>query len=230
MKHILIVEDHEDAMVRMQRIVSEAFDEPCVRCANTIAAGRSYINEQFFDLAIIDLALPDGSGEEITREISEKYPNTYIVISTIHDESSRLLAALENGARGFLLKEQPEEHLIQEFQGILKGKPPIAPAITRRLVEMVKTRGNSFQNESESTQHHSSTTDGKVDKDYNVNLTQRESETLRMVANGLGRSEIATKLGISTNTVSSHISKIYAKLNIRNRAEATLAAQNLDLI
>ena len=163
------------------------------------------------------------------RSINE-FPNTYIVITTIHDESNRLLVALENGARGFLLKEQPEEHLVQEFQGILRGKPPLSPTVTRRLVEFVKTRGNTFQNETNTTHHRSNTSGTRKNSDSNALLTLREEEILRMVANGFDRSEIALRLSISRNTVSSHISKVYSKLSIRNRAEATLAAQKLDLI
>ena len=71
MKHILIVEDHEDAMIRMQRIVSRAFNKPFIKCATTINAGRQHIKQQFFDLAIVDLALPDGSGEELVLEINK---------------------------------------------------------------------------------------------------------------------------------------------------------------
>ncbi len=224
MQNILIVEDHDDAMIRMKQIVSEAFENPTVATATTLEMGRQHLKKQFFDLAILDLALPDGNGETLALEISTQFPNTYVVISTIHDESERLLSALQNGARGFLLKEQPKDHLIQEFKGILKGKPPLAPTVTRRLMEMVKVRG-----EEAPKAFNTSPQTANLDK-YSLKLTKREAEVLRMIAKGLDRTEIGNLLGISQNTVSSHISKLYSKAKIRNRAEATRLAHALGLI
>ncbi len=233
MQNILIVEDHDDAMARMKQIVSEAFDNPNIVSATTIGMGRQLIQKEFFDLAVLDLALPDGNGEDLALEIHSQFPNTYIVISTIHDESERLLTALQNGARGFLLKEQPKDHLVQEFEGILQGKPPLAPAITRRLMELVKAKDSdpypTLEKVLQPDQVDKETEINDTDLSESMRLTDREKDILKLIAKGLDRAEIADVSSISQHTVSTHVSNIYSKLNIRNRAEATRIAYLMGL-
>lgn len=222
MKTILIVEDHANARKRMRDIIREAFGEVTVFEAGTLKTGRDLINEHSYDLIILDLDLPDGKGEDFIPELYKTYEAPYIVVSTIHDESDRLLAALNNGARGYLLKEQSKEHLVDEFKGILNNKPPLAPTVTNQLMDFVR---NISKNNSASF---SKENDRRNLKSYN--LTEREKEILVMIAKGFERPEIAGMLDISKHTVATHISKIYSKLNISNRAEAALIASRYGLV
>ena len=235
MQRILIVEDHLDARQAMEKIVRNAFGVALVDSASTLQRAREMLSKDSYDLIVLDLGLPDGKGEDFILEISNVQPNAYVVISTIHDESDRLLSALENGAKGYLLKEQSAEFLASEFRGIMNGKPPLAPAVTRRLLEVVRSR--RYNQDSEMDRKNPGVDDsGGVEKlhlratetigDY---LTDREREILGLLGKGFSRPEIAGILSISKHTVATHLSKVYDKLGITNRSEATLMAIELGL-
>ena len=234
LQNILIVEDHLDAGVAMNSIVSRAFAGASIDNVPTLQRAREKISENSYDLVVLDLGLPDGKGENFILEITSSQPNAYIVISTIHDESDRLLLALENGAKGYLLKEQDPDYLVSEFEGILSGKPPLAPAITRRLLEVVRNRngkqGGGLSNDGSpevakvATSISMSTQNGSTEA-----LTDREKEVLGLIGKGFSRPEIAGILGISKHTVATHLRKVYDKLSITNRSEATLMAVELGL-
>lgn len=237
MQTILVVEDHTDARREMASIVVQAFGNPTVHDAPTIERARGQLSKTNFDLIVLDLGLPDGKGEDFILEILETQPNAYIVISTIHDESERLLSALQNGAKGYLLKEQQAEHLVSEFRGILKGKPPLAPAVTRRVLEHLRNASSlghtgpvpaSLVSDDEILPHpipHS--TD---DEDAVEHLTNREREILVLLSKGFSRPEIAGILGISKHTVATHVGKVYGKLGISTRTEAAVIAEQHGLL
>ncbi len=214
----LIVEDHEDARSMMGLVVQEAFGTQVVRASPTLAAARREIADHKFDLIVLDLNLPDGTGDEFLLEILNVQPGAYVVISTIHDESDRLLRALENGAKGYLLKDQSRAALIREFQGIKDGRPPLAPAITRKLLDIVARR----------EAHHTPPAlhaESQGINEPSAPLTEREREVLSLLAKGFSRPEIGGLLNISKYTVATHIGKIYEKYDISSRGEAALIAR-----
>lgn len=241
MQRILIIEDHNDARREIGRIVSEAFDGPEIDDVATLSQARNKISEQAYDLVVLDLGLPDGNGEDFIPEILDAQPNAYVVISTIHDESDRLLAALENGAKGYLLKEQPFELLVEEFRGIQRGKPPLAPAVTRRLLEHMRSQAPvtkpdlmethqaiSNQDRAELNPPSSDTpiVDPTESEEQILSLTEREKEIFVLLAKGFSRPEIAGILDISKHTVATHAAKIYNKLEITSRSEVTVIAMH----
>ena len=240
MQKILIVEDHNDARREIKRIVGEAFEHPHVDDVPTLAHARKKIAKQSYDLVVLDLGLPDGKGEDFISEILAAQPNAYIVISTIHDESERLLAALENGAKGYLLKEQPSELLIEEFRGIQHGKPPLAPAVTRRLLEHLRNQSPANKTAAAviganktsplSPSENSTAAYALEEIDQVLSLTEREKEILVFLAKGFNRPEIAGILSISKHTVATHVAKIYNKLDISSRSEATVIAMQHSLL
>lgn len=225
MKTVLVIEDHADARQQICKVVEKAFCDPIIDSVATLKAALRHLNSDAYDLVILDLNLPDGSGDEFIVEILALQPNTYVVISTIHDESSRLIKALENGAKGYLLKEQPKEALIKDFKGILEGKPPLAPAITRRLLEMMRERSIPVR---EAPKHTIEPT--AFPNEENVLLTEREKEVLVLLAKGFNRPEVGGFLNISKHTVATHISNIYSKLDVSSRSEAALVAQQRGLL
>lgn len=227
MRQVLIVDDHIAARKRMESIIQQAFDASVIQDVATLAQARMKIANNNFDLIVLDLGLPDGNGEDFIQEIKLRLPNAYVVVSTIHDESDRLLRALQNGAKGYLLKEQPEDFLVNEFKSIDQGKPPLAPTVTRRLLEFIRTQSNgnnaTSMNVSQSLQD-------EGEKSNISELTDREREILSLLAKGFDRPEIAGMLDISKHTVATHISKIYHKLGIKNRSEAALTAKMHGLV
>jgi DNA-binding NarL/FixJ family response regulator len=206
---VLIVEDHEDVAVVLQGVVKTAFDSSTIRRVGTLAEGLEAIQEIQFDLALIDLGLPDGSGMDLITALSTT-KKTFTVVTTIFDDNEHLFDCLSAGAQGYLLKGHQQEEIVDLLQGILNGRPPLSPSIAQSILG-----------------HFHSDTQSKSEKP--TILTARESEILQLIAKGCRVKEVAEMLLIATSTVSAHIKKIYQKLDIHNRAEATAAAVNLNL-
>ncbi|MDH5766022.1 MAG: response regulator transcription factor [Gammaproteobacteria bacterium] len=211
MHNVLVLEDHPETRQWLIDILNNAFHEVTIAEASSQAQAFQHLKHNKFDLALIDLNLPDGNGVDTIRKITKESPNTYCVVATIFDDDEYLFPALEAGAQGYLLKEQTSEEFIHSLQGIIKGEPPISPSIARKMI-------NHF---------HADTSDDTSDK---PELSKREKEILSAIAKGLSRNEAAEVLGITSNTVASHLKSIYGKLNVSNRAQATLEALRLGLV
>lgn len=209
MQTVLVLEDHPETRDWLCRIINQAFTQANISQASSQAQARQLLATKKFDLALIDLNLPDGNGVDIIREISRQSPSTYCVVATIFDDDDYLFPALEAGAQGYLLKEQTANEFIHSLQGIIRGEPPISPAIARKMIQ------------------HFHSTQQQSDKQ---DLSDREKEILGAIAKGLSRNEAAEILGITSNTVASHLKSIYGKLNVSNRAQATLEALKLGLV
>lgn len=209
MQSVLVLEDHPETREWLCDIIVQAFVEIEISEASSLAQARQLLRSKKFDLAIIDLNLPDGNGVEIIRELNQISPNTYCVVATIFDDDDYLFPALEAGAQGYLLKEQTSDEFIHNLQGIIKGEPPISPTIARKMIQ------------------HFHSAPEQSDK---PELSEREKEILSAIAKGLSRNEAGNILGITSNTVASHLKSIYGKLNVSNRAQATLEALRLGLV
>ncbi len=209
MDKVLIVEDHEDAATVLQGVVKTAFDSSTIRRVGTLAEGLEAIKEIQFDLALIDLGLPDGSGMDLIKALSTT-KKTFTVVTTIFEDSEHLFDCLSAGAQGYLLKGHQQEEIVDLLQGILNGRPPLSPSIAEAILGYFHSSPPSRS-------------------DKPSVLTGRESEILQLIAKGCHVKEVAGMLLIANSTVSAHIKNIYQKLDIHNRAEATAAAVNLNL-
>ena len=134
------------------------------------------------------------------------------MVVTIHDDDDHLFPALQAGAYGYLLKEQPREQLMEHLQRISQGEPPLSPSIARRVIAYFAAQA-------------------KPQKDMipHVQLTDRENEVLLRVAKGFTLPEIGVQLNLSRHTIADYVKQIYRKLNVSSRAEAALEAQRLGL-
>ena len=184
----------------------------------------------------MDLELPDGSGLELLSELS-LYPATRIV-TTLYSDDEHLFPALQCGADGYLLKEDRFEVLVEELQKIVRGQPPLSPAIARRLLTHFRSGDASVPNgAAHGTHTPASSAPSPSPQAATVliaaeheRLTPRESEVLTYLSKGFTIKEIAALMGIKWFTVNDHIKSIYKKLNVSSRAEAAVLASKQGLV
>jgi DNA-binding NarL/FixJ family response regulator len=208
MNNALIVEDVRETRRWLGEIIVSAFPGCAIHEASCVRGGLAAA-DQAFDLALIDLGLPDGSGLEVLRHLRRMQPQTLCVITTVVGDDAHIISALSAGAQGYLLKEQPAGLLSRQIAQLAEGVPALSPSIARRIIEHFKLTGPMEQNE--------------------ASLSEREKQTLALIARGFRNSEAAKKLGIAESTVASHIKSIYRKLDISSRAEASWHATRLGL-
>lgn len=211
MQNVLLLEDHSETRQWLSEMLQSAFKSVWVHEAASLAQANQLLSKAKYELAVVDLNLPDGTGVDFIRTLKEKSPETYVVVATVFDDDEHLFPALEAGAEGYLLKDLSNEEFINNLSGIIKGEPPISPSIARKMFRY-------FHKPAQQTAKPES------------GLSARETEILSLIAKGLNRNETAKALNISPNTVASHLKTIYSKLNVSSRAEATLEALRLGLV
>jgi DNA-binding NarL/FixJ family response regulator len=138
-------------------------------------------------------------------------PSALSVVVTIYDDDDHLFPALQAGAFGYLLKEQPQDTLITQLVRMTQGEPPLSPAIARRVLAYF-------------AQAHQRRVQAVQAIENEIALTERETDVLMRVSKGFTLPEISKQLGISRHTVADHVKAIYRKLGVSSRAEAALEA------
>jgi two-component system, NarL family, nitrate/nitrite response regulator NarL len=199
---VLIVEDNPVARSFLMRVVSESFSDDIefAQASDLITAraalgldgaGSSALAGEPFRLVLCDLEVEDSSGLELLAQLSQ-YPATKIA-TTLHSDDEHLFPALQCGADGYLLKEDRFEVLVEELQKIVRGQPPVSPAIARRLLAFFRTPSPGMPN------------DGSA-------LSPREHEVLTAMSKGFTLKEVARSLSIQWFAVNDHIRSVYRKL------------------
>lgn len=218
MKRALIVEDLADMRDWLADVVQAVFPGVEVVASARADEGMTLAAAIPFGLALIDLGLPDGTGIEVVRTLHHQQPQCTSVVVTIYDDDEHLFPALQAGAFGYLLKEQPREAMVARLTGIVSGDPPLSPSIARRVL--------SFFGQSRSAP----LVVPKSGSEQQARLTEQETVVLQRVAKGYTLPEIAQQLGLSRHTIAVHVKHIYRKLGISSRAEATLEAARRGLV
>lgn len=209
MNRALIVEDVAETRRWLAEIVGRAFPGCTISEASNMRAGLSAAAGESFDLTLIDLGLPDGSGLDVLRFLRAGQPNTLCVVTTVMGDDAHIVAALSAGAHGYLLKEQRPEIISRQLVQLAQGIPALSPSIARRIMEHFRLTGPSAP-----------------DND----LTTREREVLALIGRGMRNVEVAAALNLAESTVASYIKAIYRKLGISSRAEASWHATRLGLL
>ena len=220
MKTILLLEDLPEIRAWLRALVMQVFPGSTVVESARVHDALQQVTAHRFDLAMIDLGLPDGSGVKVVQALRESQPDAQSVVVTIHDDDDHLFPALQAGAYGYLLKEQPREQLMEHLQRISQGEPPLSPSIARRMISYFSAQANK------PAMQPYPAADTLMP---NVQLTEREREVLLRVAKGFTLPEIGVQLGLSRHTIADYVKQIYRKLNVSSRAEAALEAQRLGL-
>jgi NarL family two-component system response regulator LiaR len=156
------------------------------------------------DVILLDLVMPRKDGIAAIKDIKAENPDTRILVLTSFAEDSKVFAAIEAGALGYLLKDSSPQQLLQAIRDVHRGQSSLHPTIARKLIHKLGQPSNLPPTEAP--------------------LTAREVDVLRLVAQGLSNQEIAARLVISERTAGTHISNILGKLHLANRTQAALYA------
>ncbi|TCJ15549.1 response regulator transcription factor [Parasulfuritortus cantonensis] len=210
MRSGFILEDLPESQAWLGQALATSFPGIAIETADTLGEARARLADAPGpDIALIDLGLPDGSGVEIIELIQRRFPATLCVVASIYDDDGHVFPALRAGARGYLLKDQPIDRIVEALSGIAAGQPPLSPAIARRMLAFFRP---------------------EVAQAADSALTGRETEVLRLIAKGMTQAETARLLGISQHTVAGYVKELYRKLNVSSRAEAALRARDMGLV
>jgi DNA-binding NarL/FixJ family response regulator len=204
---VLIVDDHDLFRTGLRNLLEEQGVDIVGEAASGAEAVKS-VRELAPDVVVMDLNMPGMGGVEATRHISSIAPLTRVVMLTISDQDSDVMDAILAGACGYLLKDSSIQDLIAGISSAARGESLISPHIAAKVLQRV--RATSERPEIADT--------------IRAELSDREIEVLKLIANGKDNAVIAAELHISPKTVKNHISNILMKLQIDNRIQAAVYA------
>jgi len=170
-----------------------------------------------WDLVLMDLEMPGMNGVECTRRIKEILPGVAVVVLTVFEERAIIVEAICAGADGYLLKRTPADLLLQQLRSVVAGGSPLSSGVAKTVLELVRQINDGRPSPSAA--------DGA-----RVDLTPRESQVLRCLVKGMSYKAVAGALGISIDTVRSHIRTVYGKLQVHSVAEAVRRALREGLV
>jgi DNA-binding NarL/FixJ family response regulator len=212
---VAIVEDDPGMRERFERVIAA---EPSLRlafAASTAGELLEWFADNALDVLLVDLGLPDRSGLDVIRRCRDLQPACAMMVLTIFGDEANMLSAFEAGAGGYLLKDGTEADLAAHVLSLHAGGSPMSPIIARQL--LVRWQGAAALPSAEVQATRQA-------------LPPRESEVLALIAKGFTYAETAQRMGILPSTVQSHVRNIYAKLDVRNKAEAVFEARQLGLL
>lgn len=196
---LLIVDDHAIVRRGLAMLLSRYPEFEVVAEASGRAEALEKLEGGQIDVAIIDLALKDGDGLGLIRDIREKWPKIPCLVLSMHDENEYAERALRAGASGYVMKENADESIVDALRAVLRGRLYFGPDVAARLMR----RGAGARTEGEGI----------------VTLTEREREIFRLLGQGLSSKKIADALGLSERTVEVHRSSIKRKLGCEDTAQ-----------
>ena len=163
------------------------------------------------DVILMDIQMPGINGIEATRRVLEKYPRVGVVVVTMFEDDDSVFAAMRAGARGYVLKGADAEEVLKVVGAVVEGEAHFGPEIARRLMAFFSAPKPAAPSEAF------------------PELTAREAELLDLIARGLNNAEIAKRLYVSQKTVRNHVSNIFLKLQVADRAQAIVKAREAGL-
>ncbi|WP_036654805.1 response regulator transcription factor [Paenisporosarcina sp. TG-14] len=212
--NIVIADDHAIVRSGFSMILNFQEDMEVIALASDGIEAYRMVAKHQPDILILDLSMPPGeSGLIATGKIKEDFPNTKILILTMHDDEEYLFYVLKNGASGYMLKNAPDEELILAIRTIHTGGTYIHPKMATSLVREFVNKDKKI----------------KQSDPFEL-LSKREIEVLPLIAKGYGNKEIAQLLFISVKTVEAHKAKIMGKLNLKSRPELVEYAMKKKLL
>jgi DNA-binding NarL/FixJ family response regulator len=205
---IMLVDDHAVLRDGLANIFEMEEDMEVVGVAESGEKALEILPSLNPDIIILDINMPGMNGITAASEIKKRYPTIKILMLTMHNEDEFLMAALREGADGYLLKDTPSDQVVEAIKMVANGESILHPEMTKKLIDFHQQ---------------------KV-PDNDSQLTDREQEVLMCLVNGLSNKDIAKNLFISDKTVKIHVSKIFKKLGVKSRSQAVIHAVQHQLV
>jgi DNA-binding NarL/FixJ family response regulator len=225
---VLLVDDQQLVRSGFALILSVEDDLEVVGEASDGAEAVRVTRELRPDVVLMDVQMPVMDGIEATRLIVAEDLSKVLILTTF-DRDDYVFAGLAAGASGFLLKNSDAEHLIEAVRTVADGNALLAPEVTRRVIEQMRT-GTEGGNRSEQHEPGPRAVDRRLAGRRLTDLTPREKEVLGLVGRGLSNAEIAAILFLGEATVKTHLSNVFSKLHLRDRVQAVVLAYEAGLI
>lgn len=206
---VAIVEDDTPVREGLQLLIEGSAACTCVASLRSAEEALVRVPEIDPDVLLMDINLPKMSGIECIRELKRRKPNFQIMMLTVFEDHDRIFQSLEAGASGYLLKQTPPTKLLEAILELHRGGAPMSTQIARRVVE-------TFQKPA-------------LPSTTAASLSTREKEIIASLAKGFLYKEIADELGLSVETVRTHLHNIYSKLHVRTRTEAVMKVYGRNL-
>ena len=200
MIRLLIVDDHAIVRHGLRQVVSESGDIEVAAEAGSSAEAVRLLRENTYDLVLLDISLPDKNGIDVLKIVREQYPKTQVLSLSMYPEDQYAIRALKAGAAGYLTKDTAPERLVEAILSVSRGKKYITPQVAEMLATHLVT-------DTEGAPHEA--------------LSDREFQTMRLIASGKQLSQIADELSLSPKTVSVYRARVLEKMQLKNNAEMT---------
>ncbi|HEX6387411.1 MAG TPA: response regulator transcription factor [Anaerolineae bacterium] len=207
---ILIADDHTLFRDGLRALFNSLADMEVIGEAATGAEAVALAEELQPDVVLMDIQMPDVNGIEATRQIVRTSPHVGVIVVTMFEDDDSVFAAMRAGARGYVLKGAGQEEMLRAIRAVAQGEALFGAGIATRLMKFFAVPRNAVP-------------------DVFPELTEREREILNLIARGDNNTEIARDLVISIKTVRNHVSNIYSKLQVADRAEAIIRARDAGL-
>lgn len=208
---ILIVDDHEVVRKGIRAYLETLPDFEVVGEAVSGEEAVTLVGELIPDIVLLDLIMPGMDGVEATRRIRQTSPRTQVVVLTSYHEDIHIFPALKAGAIAYILKDMKMDKLVDVLHRAIQGEVTLHPRVATRVLQNI--RGESDD-----------------ESPLLADLTSRETDVLKLIANGLTNNQIAEKLFISENTVKGHVSNILSKLHLADRTQVAVYAWQRGLV
>lgn len=207
---VVVADDHPVFRDGLASALTDRGIEVVDTCTDGAAAVRS-VQTHEPDVALMDLSMPDMGGLEATRRIAAEHPDTDVLVLTMSADDDSILAALRNGARGYLLKESDPDDIADAVRAVARGASVLGSRVSHRVMDMLAAAPQPG-----------------AEPPF-PSLTRREREVLDLVARGYDNSRVARHLGLAEKTIRNVVSIVLSKLRVATRAEAVAAARDAGL-